>query len=457
MDQVEFALPDLGEGLTEGEILQWLVAEGDTVTLNQPIVEVETAKAAVEIPSPHAGQVQALLRDAGETVATGTPIIRFGVAAAAGQATKAPETKESPAAGRQAVLVGYGPKEAGTQRRARKVSPTSLLPTIPDDVTTAAKPVRHGGLELGRAVEEALAAAPVSPPPQRAVRNERVLAKPPVRKLARDLGVDLARLTGTGAGGVITRSDVEGAAVGLQLGATGSSGAAEERVPVRGVRKVTAEAMVASAFTAPHVTCFLDVDVTSTVELVARLRQAPEFSEVRLGPLAVIARAVVAALGRHPLVNSAWNGDEIIIKKYVNLGIAAATERGLLVPVIRDAHALGLAELSAALSDLTATARAGRTSPAEMSGGTFTISNIGVFGVDAGTPIIPPGQTAILALGAITPRPWVSDSNELVVRQVCTLSLSFDHRVIDGEQGSRFLADVGRILRDPATTLWAWG
>lgn len=512
---VEFPLPDLGEGLTEGEILRWFVGVGDQVRLNQPIVEVETAKAAVEIPSPYAGTVVAIPHEVGDVVETGASLITFDTDPASGGQNAAdadagakgagsapvsgpaegvtplpPAEGEKQARGsshgdgqRQAVLVGYGPRTGQAQRRPRKPaengstqtpSAQALLPTIPDELTVGTKPVRHGGLELGRAVEQAKATAPVSPPPMRSkpaaelgpVSGDRVLAKPPVRKFARDLGVDLTQLQGTGSGGVITREDVERATVAVPrvVGTTAMPMAgeptergAEERIAIRGVRKATADAMVSSAFTAPHVTCFLDVDMTATMELITKLREAPEFADVRVGPLIIAAKAVVAAIRRQPSLNSTWDEDagEIVIKHYVNLGIAAATERGLIVPNVKNAHALSTVQLAAAVSALAETARAGKTSPADMSGGTFTITNIGVFGVDTGTPIIPPGESAILALGAVSPRPWVIDG-QVVARQVCTLALSFDHRVVDGEQGSKFLADIGRFLTNPAAALVAW-
>lgn len=429
----QFALPDIGEGLTEGEILRWLVAPGDTVTLNQPVVEVETAKAAVELPSPYAGTVLELVHAEGDVVEVGSPIIRF-------HTTDAPQSDAPTSAEKVEVLVGLGPKQATTARRTRRV-PAQELPTPAPAAGETVKPVRHGGLEVARAVSERLQESPPSI----------ILAKPPVRKLARDMGLDLSTLHGSGPGGIVTRNDVERA--------TGSShtevaGAAEERVLVRGVRKLTAEAMVESAFSAPHVTCFLDVEMTATMDLVKRLKELPEFAGVRVSPLLIAARAVLAAIVRQPEMNSSWDAKrgEIVIKKYVNLGIAAATARGLLVPNVKSAQELSTYELARALQDLAELARTGKTPPTDMQGGTFTISNIGVFGVDAGTPIIPPGEAAILALGAVRARPWVV-AGQVLVRQVCTLSLSFDHRIVDGEQGSKFLRDIGDFLEDPALHL----
>jgi 2-oxoisovalerate dehydrogenase E2 component (dihydrolipoyl transacylase) len=489
----QFKLPDVGEGLTEGEILQWLVAVGDTVTVNQPLCEVETAKAAVELPSPYAGTVTELLFEAGTMVDVGTPIITIdtGGGSAPAPAPEAPAAEAPPAAdaepaagliggsapgGRTAVLVGYGPRNTEARRRPRRTESAavpsdeapplpvghavSLLSTAPDAGT---KPVRHGGLEVGRQAEahalkgDAAASAGVSPGRGRL----RPLAKPPVRKYAKDLGVDLRTVTGTGDGGVITRADVDAAVSGSAFGtesaavpaAFGTEGR-EQRIPIKGVRKHTAAAMVASAFTAPHVTEFLTVDVTRTMKLRQRLAARPELADVKVSPLLFVAKALLLAVGRHPMVNSSWDdaAQEIVVKGYVNLGIAAATPRGLIVPNIKDAGRLTLPELAGALAELTATAREGRTSPADMTGGTITITNVGVFGVDTGTPILNPGESAILAFGAVREMPWVH-KGKVVPRQVTQLALSFDHRIIDGELGSRFLADIGALLHDPGAAL----
>jgi pyruvate dehydrogenase E2 component (dihydrolipoamide acetyltransferase) len=498
-----FKLPDVGEGLTEGEILQWLVSVGDTVTVNQPLCEVETAKAAVELPSPYAGTVAELLFEAGTMVDVGTPIITIDVggdaaptpAPEAAPATPAAPAADEPAAGliggaapggRTAVLVGYGPRNTEARRRPRRApvaaapsgagplpgadygsggtSRPPLLATAPD---AQSKPVRHGGLEVGRqaeaqarAQEEAAASATAAP---RGSGRARPLAKPPVRKYAKDLGIDLATLTGSGYGGVITRADVD-AAVAAQAGGTllqGDFGAPgdgtpgrEQRIPVKGVRKHTAAAMVASAFTAPHVTEFLTVDVTRMMKLRRRLATRPDLAGVRISPLLFVAKALLLAVKRHPMVNSSWDeaAQEIVVKDYVNLGIAAATPRGLVVPNIKDADRLSLVALAGALAELTGTARQGRTAPGDMAGGTITITNVGVFGVDTGTPILNPGESAILAFGAVRERPWVH-KGRIRVRQVTQLALSFDHRIIDGELGSRFLADVGSLLEDPGTAL----
>jgi pyruvate dehydrogenase E2 component (dihydrolipoamide acetyltransferase) len=445
----EFAMPDVGEGLTEAEVVTWHVAPGDTVTVNQVIVEIETAKAAVELPSPYAGTVGALLVEPGQTVPVGAPIIAIETAEAAAPAP-APSAAdaeeagakigEAGADGRIATLVGYGPRPGSVQRRPRRTP----APPKPDERRAGPDLSDESAVGVHESARNGTSAGPVP------------LAKPPVRKLAKDLGVDLRSLAGTGAGGVITREDVTAAAAAPVAAApapTPSAGGVR-REPIRGVRKATAAAMVSSAFTAPHVTEFLAVDITETMALRDRLRGTREYAQVKLTPLAFVAKAVCLAARRTPEVNASWDeaAGEIVYYGRVQLGIAAATPRGLIVPKVRDADTLTLRELAAALGELTATARAGRTLPADLVGGTFTITNVGVFGVDTGTPILNPGEAAILAVGAIKPMPWVVDG-ELAVRTVCQLALSFDHRLVDGEQGSRFLADVGALLTDPSLAL----
>ena len=432
----KFPLPDVGEGLTEAEILTWHVAPGDTVVVNQTIVEIETAKAAVELPCPYAGVVTELLVEAGSTVDVGTPIITIDLdpGDAAGGATASVQAASSDEA--LPSLVGYGPRSGPTLRRARKATPV-------------AEPVAPEPAAVEPAAAESAEQEPVVLVP---------LAKPPVRKLARDLGIDLRALTGSGADGVITRQDVRAA----QAGPNGTAPAAtrerererERRVPVRGVRKATAAAVATSAFTAPHVTEFLAVDVTPTMELRARLTAGRAFRDVKITPLAFVAKAVCLAARRIPDVNASWDeaAGEIVYFDYVHLGIAAATPRGLVVPKVRNADAMNLRELAVALQTLTATAREGRTTPEDLADGTITITNVGVFGIDTGTPILNPGESAILALGAIRDLPWVVDGT-VVPRKVCQLALSFDHRVVDGQHGSQFLADVGALLSDPALAI----
>lgn len=446
----DFALPDLGEGLVDGEILKWLVSVGDTVTQNQPIVEVETAKAAVEIPAKWPGLVTAIHCSEGDTVLVGTAIITIDTdpgagpvpsAAAlaavevAGDAPVEPGMTGSPAP--NTVLVGYGPRAGAVKRRARTNGAVPSAPAAP--VPAAPAPV---------------APPPVAPAPVVTVAAA-VLAKPPVRKLAKDLGVDLATITGSGPAGSITRNDVLSAQAVPVVTPAVDQTAREQRIPVKGVRKLTAENMVASAFTAPHVSVFNTVDVTRGMRALARLREQREWRDVRVSPLLLIAKAVLTALKRHPMINSSWAGDEIVVKNYVNLGIAAATERGLIVPNIKDAQAMSLRELADSMNALVSTAKTGKTPPADMAGGTFTITNVGVFGVDTGTPILPPGEAAILAVGTVREAPW-AHKGKIKLRQVTTLSLSFDHRIIDGEQGAKFLHDVSTFLSDPEAALLSW-
>lgn len=411
----DFLLPDLGEGLTDAEIVRWLVKAGDEVTLNQVICEVETAKALVELPSPIVGIVSSLRVAEGETVMVGSPIISFGANEAAAESEREPEED-----GRSNMLVGYGPGESDQRsgHRRRRAAPT----------VTAPSPVHSP-----------------SPAPSPA----RVLAKPPVRELARRLGLDLATVTGTGSNGAVIRSDVEAAGSSPESPASAVT-ADETRVPISGVRKRTAAAMVSSAFTAPHVTEFVTVDVTPTVELVDFLRAHPAFEGARVTPLVLIAKALAIATVRHPELNTRWDdaAEEIVTYRAINLGIAVATPRGLMVPNIRDVSSLTLRELADALSGLASRAREGKTAVTELSGGTISITNIGSFGIDSGTPIINPGEAAILCTGAIRRQPW-EFHGEIALRSVMTLSVSFDHRLVDGAEGSVFLAEIGRILADP--------
>jgi 2-oxoisovalerate dehydrogenase E2 component (dihydrolipoyl transacylase) len=545
----EFAMPDVGEGLTEAEVVTWNVAVGDTVTVNQILCEIETAKAAVELPSPFAGTVGELLVKPGETIAVGTPIIVIetaeaapggvigapaagvgrhaaasagqagagaggsagqagtgaggGAAAGAGGADQADQggakIGEAGVDGRIATLVGYGPRPGSVTRRPRRAAAggprvgvgagagprpgsqqgdTAVTQSQQGDTAPIQSqqgdtaPIQSQQGDTAPIQSQQGDTAPIPPsatvtadpalPVTNAPSAARTvpLAKPPVRKLARDLGVDLHEVMPSRADGVITRDDVQAhARGGVQAAQTPAASPAQvspglRREPIRGVRKATAAAMVASAFTAPHVTEFLTVDVTETMALRDRLRAAREFADVKLTPLAFVAKAMCLAARRTPEVNSHWDeaAAEIVFYDRVQLGIAAATPRGLIVPKIRNADTLTLHELAAALGELTATARAGKTPPADLVGGTITITNVGVFGVDTGTPILNPGEAAILAVGSIKQAPWVVEG-ALAVRTVCQLSLSFDHRLVDGEQGSRFLADVGALLEDPGRAL----
>ncbi|HTK61901.1 MAG TPA: dihydrolipoamide acetyltransferase family protein [Pseudonocardia sp.] len=576
-----FNLPDAGEGLTEAEILSWHVSVGDEVTVNQVIVEIETAKAAVELPSPYAGTVAELLVGPGDTVAVGAPIIVIssgvaedegsgggaagsgggaagsgggaagsrgaggtgsgGVGGTGSGANGAPagdvggaKIGEVTADGRIATLVGYVAAPGSATRRARKTAPVSRAASPPASAPASAplpEPPQHhdrqewnpdsaqGGQgstsgDHGGGVGAATPGATADPAVERSAGRAEVersagwaggpvpLAKPPVRKLAKELGVDLRELTGSGPLGDITRDDVRAwaepqagnghggargvtsAGVATTDAATAATSAATaattasttaaaasaaaasatsvtaatsggvRREPIRSLRRATAAAVVSSAFTAPHVTEFLTVDVTPMIELRDRLRAHRDWAGVKLSPLTFAAKAVCLAARRTPEVNAHWDeaAQEIVYFDRVQLGIAAATPRGLMVPKIRDADLLSLRELATALTELTEKARGGTTTPKELVGGTITITNVGVFGVDTGTPILNPGESAILALGAVKQAPWVVDG-ELAVRTVCHLALSFDHRLVDGEQGSRFLADVGALLSDPALAM----
>ncbi len=426
-----FLLPDVGEGLTEAEIIAWHVAVGDTVAVNQAIVDIETAKSVVELPSPFAGEVVELVAAEGETVDVGSPIIAIRTAAAAGTASAEPAGGK-PSESEPKLLVGYGAKDTGRSRR--RGSPAVLEP-------------EHS-------------TAPTPAPPKNKPR-----AKPPVRKLAKVLGVDLAEAEPTGPDGTVVRADVIRAAANHQptpaagnAPGTDAPTGAETRIPIKGVRKHTAAAMVASAFTAPHVTEFVTIDVTRTLELRDAVQARREFQGTKLTPLAFVARAYLRALAQTPMANARWDeaAQEIVVPPGVNLGIAAATPRGLMVPNIKDAHALGLLELATAIHNLAATARAGKTPPEAMAGGTTTITNVGVFGVDTGTPILNPGETAILAVGAIRRRPWVIEDaagERIEPRSVLQLALSFDHRVMDGQEGSRLLADTAALLAEPGLSV----
>jgi 2-oxoisovalerate dehydrogenase E2 component (dihydrolipoyl transacylase) len=441
----EFRLPDLGEGLTESEIVSWKVGVGDTVSLNQIIAEVETAKAVVELPSPFAGVITALHEQPGTVVEVGKPIVSFEVKDDAGNQTAAAAPADAALPKREPNLVGYGAVVESTGRPVRRqrmlVQPAPLVEPVETRVPVV-EPVETRFADTNTA--------------------GRPRSTPPVRKLAKDLGVDLESVPGSGPSGLITRDDVRNFVGGGDLPAAAQELAAQEvqpapaqgerevRTPIKGVRKFTAAAMVSSAFTAPHVTEFLTVDVTPAMELLARLKESKAFAGHKLTPLTLVAKAVLIALRRNPGLNAKWDeaNQEIVQFSYVNLGIAAATPRGLTVPNIKDADRLALVDLSTALAELTDTARAGKTSPADLSGGTISITNIGVFGIDAGTPILNPGEAAILAMGAVRKTPW-EYQDQVALRQVMTLSLSFDHRLVDGEQGSRFLADVGVLLADP--------
>lgn len=477
----KFNLPDVGEGLTEAEIVSWKVKAGDTVAVNDVICEIETAKSLVELPSPFAGTVTELLVPEGLTIDVGTPIISVSDAAdAASPAAPAAPAAAEPAlaapmygkleadtsddgesAGRPAggPLVGSGPKADAVKRRRR--------------VSAAQAPAPAAGIAKTAPIAEAPIAESVDTRPTLggAITGlvSRVLAKPPVRKIARDLGIDLSDVVPTGARGEVTREDLvsyqaqRDAEVNQADTFWGKSGQPQEqrieRIPVKGVRKATARAMVQSAFAAPHVSIFVDVDASRTMEFVKRLKASRDFEGIKVSPLLILAKAVIWAAARNPSVNATWvdNPDgsdsaEIQVKHFMNLGIAAATPRGLMVPNIKNAQDLSLKELALALNELATTARAGRTQPAQMQGGTLTVTNIGALGIDTGTPIINPGEVAIVAFGTIKQKPWVVDG-EVIPRWITTLGGSFDHRVVDGDLSARFMADVAAILEEPALLL----
>ncbi|WP_280363969.1 dihydrolipoamide acetyltransferase family protein [Nocardia wallacei] len=443
---LEFRLPDLGEGLTDAELVSWAVAVGDRVELNQTIAEVETAKAQVALPSPFAGEVLELLAQPGDTVPVGAPLIRVATEYQAA----APQT---PAAERQSVLVGYGPEGETVSRRARPAAKT---------------PVVHADPAL------TYPEIPGRPP-----------ATPAARKLARELGIDISFVAGSGPGGAVTVDDVRHAVPVSQPPARiqpepgtesddaprpskppvptmrpdggiirPTPSARETRTPVSGVRKRTATAMVTSARTIPQASAFATTDFTASMELLDHLRSTESFSGLTLTPLALVAKATLAAMAEFPEINSWWDDErkEIVTKHYVNLGIAVATDRGLLVPNVKEAQTLSMRELCREIGWLADVARTGSARPADLRGGTFTITNVGVFGVDTGVPLVNPGEAAILCLGSIRKQPWVY-RDELAVRWVTTLGLSFDHRMIDGELGARFLSTVTSLLEDPLTLL----
>jgi 2-oxoisovalerate dehydrogenase E2 component (dihydrolipoyl transacylase) len=453
MSTFEFTLPDAGEGLTEAEIVEWKVKPGDTVAVNQILVEIETAKSLVELPSPFAGTVTELLVDPGQTVDVGTVIIRASsgdgadvtpvpapaadpealgaIADTASSISVEPAAAPAPDAEKPgAVLVGYGIKgHVNSRRRKPGAAPAATTAAVVPSVRPASVP---------------------------AAAASAIIAKPPIRKLAKDLGVTLAEVTATGLAGEITRDDVirqaSQASVFRNIQTPEWSDEREERIPVKGVRKAIATAMTQSAFTAPHVSVFVDLDATRTMEFVKRLKNSPDFAGIRVSPLLIAAKAVIWAVRRNPMVNSTFTPSEITVHHYVNLGIAAATPRGLVVPNVKDANDLSLRELAVALEQLTITARDGKTTSADMANGTITITNLGSFGMDTGTPILNPGEVGIVALGTIKQKPWVVDG-EVRPRFVTTLGGSFDHRVVDGDVVSRFIADVASVLEEPALLL----
>ncbi|MGR4010138.1 dihydrolipoamide acetyltransferase family protein [Leucobacter sp. 1207-22] len=457
MSEMTFPLPDVGEGLTEADIVNWLVAPGDTVELNQVICEIETAKSLVELPSPFSGVVTEVLAAVGETVPVGAPILRVRVAGGAEGAVAsaaevaAPVEKCADGEGTGAAceveggagVAGAPEAGAGAAEAPAEEEGGSVLVGYGNAGTVRSRR-RSGGEPL------------LTPPPLPVAEAMPVIAKPPIRKLAKDLGVDLTAVDGSGIAGEILRDDVvrhaSQASVFRNLSTPEVSPQREERIPLKGMRKHIANAMTLSSNEAPHVSVFTEVDATRTMEFVKRLKTSTDFAGVKVSPLLIFAKAMLWAIRRNPEINSTFTETEIIRRYYVNLGIAAATPRGLIVPNIKDAQELSLLELAQAIEQLTITARDGRTKPAEMQNGTITITNIGVFGMDFGTPILNPGEVAIMAMGTIREKPWVVDG-EVRPRMVTMVGGSFDHRVVDGDVISRFVADVASVLEEPALLL----
>ncbi|MEU4839866.1 dihydrolipoamide acetyltransferase family protein [Nocardia testacea] len=455
---LEFRLPDLGEGLTDAEFQNWTVAVGEEVALNQTIAEVETAKAVVALPSPFAGTVVELLAEPGATIEVGAPLLRIRTTATG-----------SGADARPSVLVGYGPSEERGSRR-RRGGQRSGGATAPPPEHSAGNGISYESGVIGMPARTAEEQAERGGDTGRgaAAESQRVAATPGARKLARELGIDLWYLAGSGPDGAVTVADVRGAVPVSEPDARDHDAGAEsapavtraagsvreERTPIAGVRKRTAEAMVTSARTIPQADTSITVDVTASLELLEHLRASRSFEGITPTLLALVAKSVLAALAEFPVINTFWDeaNAEIVTRHYVNLGIAVAAPRGLLVPNIKDAQTLSLRELCREIGWLARTARDGRAGPADLRGGTFTISNVGVFGVESGTPLVNPGEAAILCLGAVVKRPWVF-RDELAIRSVVTLTLSFDHRMIDGEAAARFLATVAGLLEDPLTLL----
>ena len=496
---MEFRLPDPGEGLVEAEIVEWKVTVGDVVAVNDILLEIETAKSLVELPSPFAGVVQEILAPAGQLVPVGTPIIRIGAdEPAPASAVQEPAKSATPVApdvpadaphpaekgtvpfsadapqgsaadpsalatvkteDSGAVLVGYGTRTAAVTRRARRHEASAPAPGGAGD---ASGPVLarngDGSNFVPPATSERNGDGSSFVPPRPATadsstpaRAEVPRAKPPVRRVARDLGVDLAGVVGTGPDGTITAADV------LTAAGRPPENPAEQRIPLRGVRRAMFQSMTAS-LAVPQATAFVEVDVTATMQLIETLRRRRDFTGLKVSPLVIFAKAACLAIERVPEINSRYDAatDEMVIPTDVNLGIAAATPRGLVVPNIKRANQLNLLELTRGLNEMVALAREGRVQPSDLAGGTFSITNVGVFGVDGGTPIMNNGEAAIMCLGTILRKPWVvgeGDQERIEPRSVCTVSLTFDHRLVDGEMGSKFLADVSTIMADPALAL----
>ncbi|MFG3253930.1 dihydrolipoamide acetyltransferase family protein [Streptomyces sp. NPDC048172] len=451
----EFVLPDLGEGLTEATVVRWLVAVGDTVKVDEPVVEVETAKAMVDVPCPYGGVVTAHMADEGAEIPVGAPLVtvavagatadgraRAGAEAGAGDRTedRAPEPELEHVGGSGNVLVGYGTQEP-TRRTRRTVRPgPGPAPSQGADGTPS---------------------VPASAPDDTA-RTVPVIS-PLVRRIAREHGLDLRELTGSGPDGLILRADVERAVQGttepepepLSAPAPTTAPAAPpsaERIPLRGIRGTAAERLSRSRREIPDASCWVDADATELLAARRAMNEGRQESPVSL--LALLGRLCTAALARFPALNSTVDTEarEIVVLPEVHLGFAAQTDRGLVVPVVRDAHRLSAEGLGAEMSRLTEAARTGTLTPAELTGGTFTLNNYGVFGVDGSTPIINHPEAAMLGVGRIARKPWVV-GDELAVRHVVQLSLTFDHRVCDGGTAGGFLRHVADCVERPAVLL----
>ncbi|WP_314221664.1 dihydrolipoamide acetyltransferase family protein [Streptomyces zaehneri] len=436
---LEFKLPDLGEGLTEAEIVRWLVQVGDVVAVDQPVVEVETAKAMVEVPCPYGGVVTARFGEEGTELPVGAPLITVAVGA---PASGGPEVLAKDAEGSGNVLVGYGTSEAPARRRRIRSARPQPAASVTVAAPTAAVPVAPAA----PAVADGKPDGPVP------------VISPLVRRLARENNLDLRELTGSGPEGLILRADVENALRGAaprdqtaQLSPASSAPAGSRRVPLKGVRGAVADKLSRSRREIPDATCWVDADATELMRARAAMNAS---GGPKISLLALLARICTAALARFPELNSTVDlaAREVVQFDHVHLGFAAQTERGLVVPVVRDAQARDAEGLTAEFARLTELSRDGRLTPADLTGGTFTLNNYGVFGVDGSTPIINHPEAAMLGVGRIIPKPWVHEG-ELAVRQVVQLSLTFDHRVCDGGTAGGFLRYVADCVEQPAVLL----
>ncbi|MFF4152628.1 dihydrolipoamide acetyltransferase family protein [Streptomyces sp. NPDC001651] len=459
---LEFKLPDLGEGLTEAEIVRWLVQVGDVVAIDQPVVEVETAKAMVEVPCPYGGVVTARFGEEGTELPVGAPLLTVAVGAPA-------TGEESEGSGN--VLVGYGTSEAPARRR--RVRPATPAPARDSAANGAPRADAPSAERVARPVGTAAGHGTDTPAASEPVRHDGPVPviSPLVRRLARENGLDLRELHGSGPDGLILRADVEyalraagsrrtaqpaapaprEASAPAQTPIRSSAPAAGVRVPLKGVRGAVADKLSRSRREIPDATCWVDADATELMRARAAMNAV---GGPKISLLALLARICTAALARFPELNSMVDTEarEVVQLEHVNLGFAAQTERGLVVPVVRDAHARDAESLTAEFARLTEAARAGTLTPADLTGGTFTLNNYGVFGVDGSTPIINHPEAAMLGVGRIIPKPWVHEG-ELAVRQVVELSLTFDHRVCDGGTAGGFLRHVADCVENPAVLL----